>query len=77
MLSDLSELPSLKIGDFTLQFELGPPCAEIQEVARKELRESSELQKESMERLKELLAGEPINKTRNIAFKMDKKYNSV
>ncbi|XP_020286473.1 alpha-tocopherol transfer protein-like isoform X2 [Pseudomyrmex gracilis] len=58
LLSDLSELPSLKIGDFTLQFELGPPCAEIQEVARKELRESSELQKESMERLKELLAGE-------------------
>lgn len=58
LLSDLTELPSMKIGDYTLQFELGPVSAEIQEVARKELRESPELQKESMERLKELLTGE-------------------
>ncbi|XP_076671510.1 alpha-tocopherol transfer protein-like isoform X1 [Andrena cerasifolii] len=58
MLTDWEHLPSLKLGDFTLEFELGPPSAELQEVAKKELRESPELQQESMAQLKELLKGQ-------------------
>lgn len=50
-------MPSIKLGDFVLEFELGPPSAEIQEVANRELRESPELQKEAMSRLQELLRG--------------------
>ena len=53
----MDELPSIKLGDFVLEFELGPPSPEIQEVANKELRESPELQKEAMSRLQELLRG--------------------
>ncbi|KAL0121349.1 hypothetical protein PUN28_006700 [Cardiocondyla obscurior] len=58
MLSDIKEVPSLTIGDYTLEFELGPPSQELQEVARKELRETPELQKQSMARLQELLKAE-------------------
>lgn len=58
MLSDLTEVPSIKIGDYTLQFELGPANPELQEVAKKELRESPEIQKQSIARLQELLKGE-------------------
>lgn len=57
MLSDVGELPSIQLGNFVLQFELGPPSSELQEVARKELRETPELQKEAMSRLQELLRG--------------------
>ena len=57
MLSDLTEVPFIKIGDFKLEFELGPPNPELQEVARKELRESPEIQKQSITRLQELLKG--------------------
>ncbi|XP_014599841.1 PREDICTED: alpha-tocopherol transfer protein-like isoform X1 [Polistes canadensis] len=58
MLTVVKELPFIKLGDFILQFEIGPLNPELQEVARKELRETPELQKESMERLKELLKAE-------------------
>ena len=58
MLTDMQQLPSLKLGDFTLEFELGPPSAEIQEVAKRELRESPELQKQSIEKLRQLLKGD-------------------
>ncbi|XP_018345716.1 PREDICTED: alpha-tocopherol transfer protein-like isoform X4 [Trachymyrmex septentrionalis] len=58
MLSDLTEVPFIKIGDFKLEFELGPPNPELQEVARKELRESPEIQKQSITRLQELLKAE-------------------
>ncbi|XP_043466272.1 alpha-tocopherol transfer protein-like isoform X2 [Leptopilina heterotoma] len=57
--TDVEELPSIKVGNFVLQFELGPPSPEIQEVAREELRESPELQKEAVSRLQELLRAEP------------------
>lgn len=57
MLSGLSEIPSIKYNNFTLEIELYPPSAEIQEVARKELRETSEVQQEALKRLKELLKG--------------------
>lgn len=58
MLTNFEKLPSINLGEFTLEFELGPPSPEIQEVARKELRETPELQKESIERLRELLKAE-------------------
>ncbi|XP_011167934.1 alpha-tocopherol transfer protein-like isoform X2 [Solenopsis invicta] len=58
MLSDIAEVPCIKIDDFVVQFEIGPPSAELQEVARKELRETPEIQKQSMARLKELLQAE-------------------
>ncbi|XP_043288217.1 alpha-tocopherol transfer protein-like isoform X2 [Venturia canescens] len=58
MLTDMDKLPSIKLGDFTLEFELGLPSPEIQEVAKKELRESPELQKEAVEQLRELLKAE-------------------
>ncbi|XP_043665590.1 alpha-tocopherol transfer protein-like isoform X1 [Vespula pensylvanica] len=58
MLTVMDKLPSIKLGEFTLEFELGPLSPELQEVARKELRETPELQKESMERFKELLRAE-------------------
>ncbi|XP_011505207.1 PREDICTED: alpha-tocopherol transfer protein-like [Ceratosolen solmsi marchali] len=59
MLSVMNQLPSIKLGDLTLEIELGAPSTEIQEVAIKELRESSELQKQAVEHLKELLKNEP------------------
>lgn len=67
MLSDPREyenLPSVKIGNFVLRFELEPPSSELQDVARKELRETSEVQKEAMERLKELLKGDIFQEIR-------------
>lgn len=57
MLTDFDEIPSIQLGDFTLKLEMDPPNAEMQEVARKELRETPEIQKEAIERLKELLQG--------------------
>ena len=57
MLTDMDQLPSIKLGDFTLEFELGPASAQLQEVAKKELRESPELAKQSVQQLKELLKG--------------------
>nr|XP_033334939.1 alpha-tocopherol transfer protein-like isoform X2 [Megalopta genalis] len=58
MLTVLDKMPSLKLGEFTLELELMPPGPELQEVAKRELRESPELQKESIEKLRELLKAE-------------------
>ncbi|XP_078046884.1 alpha-tocopherol transfer protein-like isoform X4 [Augochlora pura] len=55
MLTVLDKMPSLKLGEFTLELELMPPSEELQEVAKRELRESPELQKEAIEKLRELL----------------------
>jgi len=57
MLSDLTEVPFIKLGDFKLEFEFEFLSPELQEVARKELRESPEIQKQSIARLQELLKG--------------------
>ncbi|KAK0077278.1 hypothetical protein PV326_010165 [Microctonus aethiopoides] len=51
-------MPSLKLGEFTLQFELGPPSPELQELARKELRETPEIQRQAIADLRELLKKE-------------------
>ncbi|XP_012521881.1 alpha-tocopherol transfer protein-like isoform X2 [Monomorium pharaonis] len=58
MLSDITEVPFIKLDDSVFEFELGPPSEELKEVARKELRETPELQKQSMARLQELLKAE-------------------
>ncbi|XP_046483458.1 alpha-tocopherol transfer protein-like isoform X2 [Neodiprion pinetum] len=58
MMTDMDVLPSLKLGDFTLEFELGPPSAELVEVAKNELRETPERTKEAVAQLRELLNGE-------------------
>lgn len=57
MLSEINELPSIQLGDFTLQFELGEATAPTKEVAVKELRESPERQKQAAQELKRLLEG--------------------
>ncbi|XP_053998790.1 alpha-tocopherol transfer protein-like isoform X2 [Hylaeus anthracinus] len=58
MLTDITELPSIKLGDFVLQIELNSLSPELQEVAKKELRESPEVQKEAIAQFMELLRGE-------------------
>ncbi|XP_054742784.1 alpha-tocopherol transfer protein-like isoform X1 [Anastrepha obliqua] len=58
MLSDISALPSVQLGDFTLQFELGEPTERAKEVAIKELRESPEVKAEAVKELKRLMEAE-------------------
>ncbi|XP_050580964.1 alpha-tocopherol transfer protein-like isoform X1 [Bombus affinis] len=58
MLTNWDNIPSLKLGDFTLEFEISPPGPELQEVAKKELRETPEIQNESIAQLRELLKAE-------------------
>lgn len=64
----------MKIGNNTLELELNPPSPELQEVAKKELRESPEVQKEAIARLKELLKGffiyTDIKKLNKIMYKI-------
>lgn len=57
MLTNWDNMPSLKLGDYTLEFEISPPGPELQEVAKKELRETPEIQNESIAQLRELLKG--------------------
>lgn len=58
MLSDLDTFPAVQLGDFTLKFELDELTPEVQEVARKELRETPERKKEALAELRELLKDE-------------------
>lgn len=55
MLTDLEQMPSLKLGDFTLQLELNAPSPEIAEVAENQLRETPEIQRKAVADLRELL----------------------
>jgi len=57
MLSNVTQVPTIKCGDKIIQLEINPPSPEFQEIAKKELRETPELQKESIARLRELLKG--------------------
>ncbi|XP_021922035.1 alpha-tocopherol transfer protein-like isoform X2 [Zootermopsis nevadensis] len=57
-LSDLEDLPSLKIGDYILQLELNDLSPEVKEIARKELRETPEVSKEAVIALRDLLREE-------------------
>lgn len=58
MLSDLDELPTIQLGDFTLQFEMDELSPEMQEVARKELRETPDVKRDAVVALRDLLKGE-------------------
>lgn len=58
MLSSMDDLPSIKIGDDILRFELDPLTAFGKEIAQKELRETNEIKTQAIEDLKELLKGE-------------------
>lgn len=58
MLTQLEKVPSLKLGEFTLELELMHPSPELEEVAKKELRESPEVQREAIAKLRELLKAE-------------------
>lgn len=57
-MTEWDKIPSIKVGDFTLEVEFGPPCKELQEIAKNELRETPELQQDAIARLRELLKGE-------------------
>uniref|UniRef100_A0A1B6CR84 CRAL-TRIO domain-containing protein n=1 Tax=Clastoptera arizonana TaxID=38151 RepID=A0A1B6CR84_9HEMI len=58
LLSDLKELPTVQLGNFTLQLEIDDASPELLEIARKELRETPDLARESTEALKDLLKEE-------------------
>lgn len=60
MLSDMDELPTVQLGDFKLEFELGEPSPKVQEIARKELRETPDVVKEAIPALRDLLKGKYI-----------------
>lgn len=58
MLSELPEIPSIKIGDFDLQFEIESLPEHARIIAEKELRETPEIKKKAIEDLKKLLEAE-------------------
>ncbi|CAH0556805.1 unnamed protein product [Brassicogethes aeneus] len=58
MLSDMDELPTVKLGDFTLEFELSEPSDKVKEIARKELRETPDVVKTAVPALRDLLKEE-------------------
>ena len=57
MLSDLDELPSILVGDYTLRFELEDISLAAKETARNELRETPEIRASAIKELKSLLKG--------------------
>lgn len=57
MLSCMDDLPSIKIGDDILRFELDPLTEFGRGIAQKELRETNEIKIQAVEDLKELLKG--------------------
>lgn len=57
MLSCMDDLPSIKIGDDILRFELDPLTEFGKGIAQKELRETNEITIQAVEDLKELLKG--------------------
>ncbi|KAG5886527.1 hypothetical protein JTB14_024177 [Gonioctena quinquepunctata] len=48
MLSNMKELPTIKLGDHTLQMELNELSPEVQEIARKELRETPDVKRDAI-----------------------------
>lgn len=57
LLSDLEEIPSLKIGDYFFHLEVTELTPEVKEIARKELRETPEVSKAAVIALRDLLRG--------------------
>lgn len=58
MLSDLAEIPNVTLGSFLLRLEVEEPRLELMEKARRELRETPDLARESLATLQDLLKGE-------------------
>lgn len=50
-------MPTVQLGDFTLQIEIEELSPEVKEIARKELRETPEIKKQAVAELKALLKG--------------------
>lgn len=59
-LSDLEEIPSVKIGEFVFHLEVNDLTPEVKEIARKELRETPEVRKEAIIALRDLLRGKEL-----------------
>lgn len=57
LLSDLEEIPNLQCGDYVFHLEVNDLTPEVQEIARKELRETPEVRKEAVIALRDLLRG--------------------
>lgn len=53
----MDKMPTVQLGDYTLQIEIEELTPEVQEIARKELRETPDLQKQAVAELRELLKG--------------------
>lgn len=58
MLSDMNEMPTIKLGDYVLQMELEDLKPEVQEIARKELRETPDVKRDAVAELRDLLKEE-------------------
>jgi len=58
MLSEMTDMPIVKWGDYTLEIELDELKPEVREIARKELRETPDVAREAKKELKELLKEE-------------------
>ncbi|KAJ8911527.1 hypothetical protein NQ315_005897, partial [Exocentrus adspersus] len=58
MLSEMDEMPTIKLGDYTLQMELEDLKPHVAEIARKELRETPDVKKQAVVELRDLLKEE-------------------
>ncbi|XP_044267343.1 alpha-tocopherol transfer protein-like isoform X2 [Tribolium madens] len=58
MLSEMTQLPTVQIGDYNLHLELEDLSPEAKEIARKELRETPDVSREAVSTLKDLLKEE-------------------
>lgn len=57
ILSDMDKMPTVKLGDYTLQIEIEELSSEVREIARKELRETPDVRDQAVKELRELLKG--------------------
>ena len=55
--SDVKELPSLKLENYIFRIELENLKPEVEEIARKELRETPEVRRDAIVALRDLLKG--------------------
>ncbi|XP_050309791.1 retinaldehyde-binding protein 1 isoform X1 [Anthonomus grandis grandis] len=58
LMSNMTEMPTVQLGNYTLQVELKEPNSKVQEIARKELRETPEVAQAAIKELRELLKEE-------------------
>jgi hypothetical protein len=57
LLSDLEEIPTLKVGEYVFHLEVNDMTPEVKEIAKNELRETPEVSKEAVITLRDLLRG--------------------